>query len=148
MSAATRLNLSRQLSASVQDSYRIVVDVERFPEFMENVTSVEILSEDAGRKVIAWEMTIDDAPLDWVEEVHYDAERLRADFRAIDGVFERFDGHWQVFPDSTGSRVEFALEYEIGLPEIEDVINPILRTRLTANLEAMMACLNKRASLL
>jgi ribosome-associated toxin RatA of RatAB toxin-antitoxin module len=146
--SSTRLTFSRRLSASTEESYRLVVDVERFPEFMDNVTSVEILSEDASEKVVAWKMMIDDAPLEWVEEVHYDADRLRVRFRAIDGVFERFDGHWQVFPEPSGSRVELELEFEIGLPEVEEVINPVLTTRLTANIEAMMACLNKRESAL
>jgi ribosome-associated toxin RatA of RatAB toxin-antitoxin module len=146
MASVTRLTLRRQLRAPVQRSYGIVVDVERFPEFMDNVTSVKILSADSGRKVVAWEMMIDDAPLDWVEEVRYDAERCRVDFRAIEGVFERFDGRWQVLPDPMGSRVELDLEYEIGLPEIEDVIGPILKTRLEANLESMIASLNERAS--
>jgi ribosome-associated toxin RatA of RatAB toxin-antitoxin module len=146
MASVTRLTLCRQLQAPVQRSYGIVVDIERFPEFMDNVTSVKILSSDSARKVVAWEMMIDDAPLDWVEEVRYDAERCCVDFRAIEGVFERFDGRWQVLPDPMGSRVELDLEYEIGLPEIEDVIGPILKTRLEANLESMIASLNERAS--
>jgi len=146
MALVTRLTLCRRLNVPVEHSYGIVVDVERFPEFMDNVTSVKILSADSGTKVVAWEMMIDDAPLDWVEEVRYDPERFCVDFRAIDGVFERFDGRWQVLPDPMGSRVELDLQYEIGLPEIEDVIGPILRTRLEANLETMIACLNERAS--
>jgi ribosome-associated toxin RatA of RatAB toxin-antitoxin module len=146
MASVTRLTLCRRLRATVERSYGIVVDIERFPEFMDNVTSVKILSSEAARKVVAWEMMIDDAPLDWVEEVRYDAERCCVDFRALEGVFERFDGRWQVLPDPMGSRVELNLEYEIGLPEIEDVIGPILKTRLRANLESMIACLNERAS--
>jgi len=146
MALVTRLTLCRRLNVPVEHSYGIVVDVERFPEFMENVTSVKILSAQAATKVVAWEMMIDDAPLDWIEEVRYDAERHCVDFRAVDGVFERFDGRWQVLPDPIGSRVELDLEYEIGLPEIEDVIGPILKTRLEANLETMIASLNERAA--
>jgi coenzyme Q-binding protein COQ10 len=142
--SSTRLKVSRALTAPACDSYRIVTEIERFPEFMDNVTSVKILTAQDNRKVIAWELMIDDAPLDWVEEVRYDEQLLRADFCAIDGVFERFDGHWQVFPATNGSRVEVQLEYELGLPEIEDIIGPILKSRLTANLEAMLACIESR----
>jgi coenzyme Q-binding protein COQ10 len=146
MPSSTCITLSRLLSAPVADAYNIVVEIERFPEFMENVNSIKILSAEGTRKVIAWEMTIDDAPLDWIEEVNYDAHHHRVEFCAIDGVFERFDGYWQVFPMGSGSKVELQLEYELGLPEIEHIIGPILKSRLMANLETMLASIESRGT--
>lgn len=144
MSLPTTLTLSRLVSAPAADSYRIVVEIERFPEFMQNVNSVRVLREEGNRKLIAWEMTIDDALLDWVEEAQYDSNQMRVDFRAVEGVFERFDGYWQVFPMTCGSKVELRIEYELGLPEIEHIVGPILKNRLTSNLEIMLNCIQSR----
>ena len=60
-------------------------------------------------------MTIDDAPLDWIEEVQYDEPKHRVEFRAIEGIFERFDGFWQVSLDASGSASTPDIEYEIDL---------------------------------
>jgi ribosome-associated toxin RatA of RatAB toxin-antitoxin module len=146
MSSSTRLTVSRRVAASIEDAYRIVIEIEQFPEFMDNVESVEILSTEGARKTIAWTMIIDDAPLDWTEEVSYDDKQFRVDFRAIDGIFERFDGYWQVFPEATGSRIDLDLEYELGLPEIAHIISPILKDRLLVNLEAMLTAIQNRAT--
>lgn len=145
MASSTRLTVSQRVAASIEDAYRIVIEIEQFPEFMDNVESVEILSTEGPKKVIAWTMMIDDAPLDWTEEVLYDENQFRVEFRAIDGIFERFDGYWQVFPDATGSRIDLDLEYEIGLPEIAHIISPILKDRLMVNLEAMLTAIQNRA---
>lgn len=145
MGKATRLKLTRNLKAPAAEAYGIVEEIERFPDFMENVTTVQMLSNDGKRKVAAWELVIDDAPLNWIEEAVYDKKRLRVDFRATEGVFERFDGFWQVHPKDNGCTVELQLEYEVGLPEIEHIIGPILKERLTANLELMLECIEDRA---
>jgi ribosome-associated toxin RatA of RatAB toxin-antitoxin module len=127
------------LNASTEKSFRIVQEVERFPEFMNNVTSVEIMSAEDARKVVAWEMMIDDVPLNWTEEIFYDFKLRRASFKVLDGVFERFDGYWQVSTNGTGSIVEVLVDYDLGVPEIDEIIGPILKERLIHNLEAMLS---------
>jgi len=141
---AYRISISRAIARPAAEAYAVVEDIARFPEFMPNVDAVRILETDDHRKVAHWDTTIDDAPLDWVEEGIYDPERLMVRFRALEGVFDRFDGFWQVRPADDGSEVVFELEYSIGLPEIDDIIGPILRERLIANTEAMLAALEGR----
>ncbi len=61
----------------------------------------------------------------------------------MEGVFDRFDGYWQVIRDGEGSQVTFELVYEIGLPEIEDIVGPILRERMVENAESMLEAIEK-----
>jgi ribosome-associated toxin RatA of RatAB toxin-antitoxin module len=93
--------------------------------------------------VAEWDTTIDDAPLSWVEEGIYDKTNRIVRFRALEGVFDRFDGYWQVEPAGDGSRVTFELTYEIGLPEIEEIVGPLLRKRMVENAESMLAAIEK-----
>lgn len=136
--------MSRRLRQSADTSFKVVENVEAFPDFMPNVNSVTLIEQDTNRKVALWDTTIDDAPLSWVEEGIYDRERLLVRFRAIEGVFDRFDGYWQVIPTEGGSQVTFELAYEIGLPEIEDIIGPLLRERMIENAESMLAAIERR----
>jgi len=138
------LEMTHNLKRPAAEAFRVVEDVERFPEFMPSVTSVTLLETVGRRKVAAWNTTIDGAPLDWVEEGIYDPDNYLVRFRALEGVFDRFDGFWQVTPDGDGSRVTFKLTYEIGLPEIEDIVGPLLRERLIENAESMLAAIEKQ----
>ena len=47
-------------------------------------------------------------------------------------------------PEGEGSRVIFELTYELGLPEIEDLVGPILRERLIENVENMLKAIEQR----
>ena len=146
MAASHRITLRRTLAVAPDAAYKLVVDVERFPEFMDSVMRVEVTESTADRKVAIWETLIDGAPLDWVEEGVYRPEARRVDFRAIDGIFDRFDGYWQVEDDGAGCRVDLQLDYAVGLDEIEDIIGPILKQRLTENLQSMLDGLERRAA--
>ena len=139
-----KIAMSRHLDRPAAEAFEIVEDLERFPEFMPNVNSLTLLEVDGDRKVAAWETTIDDAPLDWVEEGIYDRQNMIVRFRSLEGVFDRFDGFWQVTPEGEGSRVTFELLYEIGLPEIEEIVGPLLRERMIENAESMLTAIDKR----
>ena len=138
------ITMSRTLRRPAAEAFRTVGDLEHFPEFMPNVNALTLLEVDGDRKVAAWDTTIDDAPLTWIEEGIYDEENLIVRFRALEGVFDRFDGYWQVVPEGEGSRVTFELTYEIGLPEIEDLVAPILRERMIENAESMLKAIEQR----
>jgi ribosome-associated toxin RatA of RatAB toxin-antitoxin module len=84
-------------------------------------------------------MVIDEAPLNWTEEICYDIALRRASFRALDGVFEQFDGYWQVSGNGAGSTVEVRIDYDLGVPEIDHIVGPILKERLLDNLDAMLS---------
>lgn len=138
------ISMSRRIACRAAAAYAVVEDIGHFPDFMPNVDAITILEEDGHRKVAHWETTIDDAPLDWVEEGIYDPDQLLVRFRSLEGVFDRFDGSWQVKPVDGGSEVVFDLEYSVGLPEIDEIIGPILRERLLENSEAMLAAVEGR----
>ena len=139
-----RIAISRQVACKPAQAYAVVEDLERFPEFMPNVEAIRIISDDGRRTVAHWDTIIDGAPLDWVEEGIYERDELRVRFKALEGVFDRFDGFWQVKSVDGDSEVIFELEYSIGLPEIDEIIGPILRERLIDNTEAMLEALEGR----
>jgi coenzyme Q-binding protein COQ10 len=138
------IEISRHLKRPAPEAFRVVEDVERFPDFMPNVNSIRLLESSGNRKVAAWSVTIDDAPLDWIEEGLYDHDQLLVKFRALEGVFDRFDGYWQVRPEGDESLVCFELVYELGLPEIEEIVGPLLRERMIENAESMLSAIEKR----
>ena len=140
-----RIAMARHLSTKAAVAYDIVCHPDRFPEFMPNVESVRIVESGPTRKVAEWAIVIDEAPLEWREEGTYDHAAHRVTFRALDGVFDRFDGFWEVVDEADGCRVAFELEYEVGLPEIEEIVGPMLEDKLIENANGMLCAIEKRA---
>ncbi len=141
---AYTIAMSRWLSRPPEHGYEIMENVEQFPEFMPNVNVVKLLEHEGNRKVASWDIMLDDAPLSWVEEGLYDRDEFLIRFRSLEGVFDRFDGFWKVQAESEGSRISFELVYEIGLPEIEEIVGPLLHQRLVENAESMLDAIEKR----
>lgn len=141
------IQLTRVLQVEPRRAFDVVYDVENFPSFMSNVSAVDVVSDDGRCKIVKWGMVIDGAPLDWTEEIIYDHDRLTAQFKALDGVFLRFDGLWRVQPGEGGAQLDLELSYDLGLPEIEDIVGPILDERLRRNLDAMLENIQARAAL-
>lgn len=138
------ISMSRYMKCPAVNVYKVVEDIEHFSEFMPNVTAIVVLKHEGNHKITRWETMLDDAPFDWVEEGVYDHQNLSVRFRALEGLFERFDGVWQVTPEVDGCRLTFELTYGIGLPEIEDMIAPILQDLMNKNVDSMLAAIEKR----
>lgn len=147
LSKGKSIQIAKTLDVDPHRAFDVVYDVESFPTFMPSVTTAEVISSDGARKVVKWEMLIDGAPLDWTEDIRYDRERLTADFTALDGVFLHFDGTWRVRAGANGTELAVSVFYDLGLPEIEEIIGPILDERLRQNLDAMLVNIQARAGL-
>jgi ribosome-associated toxin RatA of RatAB toxin-antitoxin module len=147
LSKGKSIQIAKTLDVDPHRAFDVVYDVESFPTFMPSVTTAEVISSDGARKVVKWEMLIDGAPLDWTEDIRYDRERLTADFKALDGVFLHFDGTWRVRAGDNGTELAVSVFYDLGLPEIEEIIGPILDERLRQNLDAMLVNIQARAGL-
>jgi ribosome-associated toxin RatA of RatAB toxin-antitoxin module len=145
-STSYQIRVQRRLNVPPSVSFQVVEDVANFPTFMPNVEEITLLEDTATRKVALWKIVIDEAPLEWVEEGIYSQADLTVVFRALDGVFDRFDGRWSIVPDGACSEIHLELDYELGLPEIEEIIGPILRERLRANALDMLAYIEDRIS--
>ncbi len=138
------IQISRILRADPRKAFDVVYDVEHFPSFMPNVTAARVISSDGDRKTVEWDMLIDGAPLNWTEDILYDRDLLTADFKALDGAFSHFDGTWRVWAGANGTELEVSVFYDLGLPEIEDIIGPVLEERMRQNLDAMLESIEAR----
>lgn len=155
---ARQLSLSQPVNRPAAEVYTLLLDLERFPDYMPDVRRVTPLAESAftpgsrgvreangARRVTAWEIALGDAPLTWVQEDLAEADTLTLRFRALESVFDRAEGYWQVTPEPGGCRVRFEITYELDLPEIEAALEPILREKLAAFAQGMLTALARRA---
>ncbi|WP_163511858.1 type II toxin-antitoxin system RatA family toxin [Fodinicola acaciae] len=138
-----------RLEVSPAAAWDAVCDVESYPAYMENVRSVKI-TDDTKRsnRISAWSVFLKGSILEWTESDQIDDERRRIDFQQVDGDLEHFAGYWQVIeadgPDSC--EVVLYVDFEIGIPLLADMLNPVAKTALEDNSTKMLRGLEQRAS--
>jgi ribosome-associated toxin RatA of RatAB toxin-antitoxin module len=128
-------------------SWAAVIDVESYPESMENVRSVEIVGEtDSGTRTTAWSVNLKGSVLEWAEEEWLDHEAMRFNFRQVSGDLADFSGYWGVRPadDGRSSIVTLDVDFDIGIPLLAGMLNPVASAALRDNSQQMLAALEQR----
>jgi ribosome-associated toxin RatA of RatAB toxin-antitoxin module len=122
-----------------ETAWRIISDFGNYPSIMKNVDKVVVHDRGERDGKSEWFVSLDSAPLHWLERDTYDASRYGIEFESIDGDFESIRGFWRV-EDAAGEgiKLEYGLDYNLGIPVIEEVVGDIFREKMKKNVESMM----------
>lgn len=134
-------------AAPVERVYEIARDIERFPEFMEDVAEVEILEQTEERQVSRWVGLIKELNrrVNWTEEDFWDKEARSCEFRMLEGDFSSYGGTWRFEPEGEGCLVTLVVEYEYNVPLIGPLIKNLLRKKMQQNCDSMLAAIKEEA---
>jgi ribosome-associated toxin RatA of RatAB toxin-antitoxin module len=134
------VELDIEIRAPAARVWDAVVDVERYPESMENVRSVEIRDVKSRElRHTAWSVILKGSILEWVEEEHLDHDRRVVTFHQVKGDMEVYTGEWVVEergPTLTHTRLQ--ITFEIGIPLLADMLNPVAQRSLHENCAEML----------
>ncbi len=131
----------------VAEVYALAQDIERFPEFMADVQSVEILEDDPPRRVSRWTGVIKEfnRTIEWTEEDYWDDGAHLCTFSQLEGDFSEYSGRWQFTEVPTGTRVQLEVNYDYNVPLIGALIKNLLRKKMQQNTDDMLAALKGEA---
>jgi hypothetical protein len=104
---------------------RRVTDFGRWPAASESVRSVEVMAQEDGSEVSEWEVIFREGLLRWTERDWIDIAANRAMFDLIEGDPHQFNGTWDVLPGADGSILTFDAEFDLGMPSLAHVLDPI-----------------------
>lgn len=107
---------------------------ERYPELADAVR--EVVTEDGG--VSTWEVSFRDGILRWQERDSFDEEAGRIAFDLVDGDFKSFSGEWVVSEHPRGVRVRFAADFDLGIPSLAALIDPLAERTLYRNIASII----------
>ncbi|MFP4248602.1 MAG: type II toxin-antitoxin system RatA family toxin [Armatimonadota bacterium] len=135
------------IAAPVEEVYAIAKDVERFPQFMDDVQDVEILEEEGPRRVSHWVGLIEEfnRTLEWTEEDYWDDENHSCRFEMIEGDFTEYSGIWTFEEDEGGTLVKLAVDYEYAVPLIGPLIKKLLHRKVQQNCDNMLSAIKEQA---
>ena len=128
------------IRAPIDEVWKILVDVEGYPEAMEHVRSVRVVEQvDERVRHVAWSVLLKGSVLEWVEEEHMDPENHSIVFRQLSGDLEFFDGHWALKANGGGhTDAVFEVLFEIGIPPLAEMLNPVAQRALHESCTEML----------
>lgn len=125
----------------VKALYELICDMERFPSFMPDLVSVTCLEREENRTLTDWEAKVDGLTLRWKEEDIFDDTGLRIAYRQTAGDLQRFEGAWQIVPRCGGARVELTASFDLGIPMLAPLVEPLLTRRIEENCRGMLCAI-------
>src|SRR5690242_18902055 len=123
------LSLEMDIRSSIDRVWDAVLDIERYPAVMDNVRWVEVRGmEGDSVRHSAWSIILKGSILEWEETDHIVRDGYEIVFAQTAGDLEVFDGKWSLTvlePELT--KVTFDVEFEIGIPLLADMLNPVAK---------------------
>ncbi|MFD0266173.1 type II toxin-antitoxin system RatA family toxin [Streptomyces sp. NPDC127106] len=139
------VEVSLRIEAPVEETWRAVTRLEDYAAYMENVESVTVQGEEHGKRRSEWSVLLKGSVLEWVEWDELDDATRTMTFQQISGDLDRFTGYWRVDPqDGDASLVTFSVDFEIGIPLLADMLNPVATKALRENSEQMLRAIERR----
>ena len=126
--------------------FAAVADFAAYPRHTDAVREVVVrpvggaVGGAAGGEVESdWEVNFRNGVLAWTERDVVDPGQRRIAFEQTDGDFAVFTGSWLVEPDGNGSTVTFEASFDLGMPSLAPMIDPIAERALVDNIRAILA---------
>jgi len=121
--------------------YNRVKDFARYPELSPVVRSVVVHERRGDEEHSDWEVYFRNGILRWTEADVFDPARRLIAFRQLSGDFEEFTGTWAVHADGDGCLIEFAAEFDFGIPSLAGILDPVAERVLKETIAAVLTSL-------
>jgi uncharacterized membrane protein len=135
------------INAPLERVYGIAKDNRAFPEFMNDVKSLEIVEQDGPRVVSDWVGLVPAFGLKvkWRQEDVWDDAARACAFRQIQGDYDRLDGEWTFSEENGGTRFSSVVNYEYVVPGLGPLVKKVVHGLVVKNLEGVLQAIKDRA---
>lgn len=130
---------ARVYNRSAADIYAALSDFGRYPECSSAVRSVRIDASEKGDLISAWETNFRGGILRWVEKDFFDPVAGTIRFEQTEGDIEHFTGTWTVKSVEDGGMVRFTAQFDMGMPSLSKILDPIAEHALRENITAIIS---------
>ncbi|KOV71379.1 cyclase [Streptomyces sp. AS58] len=120
--------------------YRRISDFRRYPEFTDTVREVRVdapLSD--GTLVSEWTVVFRGGLMCWRERDTLSPETYSLTFEQLSGDFQTFEGSWSCQPRGGGTLVVFTASFDLGIPTLAEILDPVAESTLRANIARILA---------
>ena len=135
------------IDAPIDKVYAVARDNRAFPEFMEDVESLEIVEEDGDRIVSDWVGKIPTFGLKvkWQQEDTWSPAEHTCHFKQVKGDYDTMSGLWKLTEEKNGTRFDSTLDYEYVVPGLGPLVGKVIYGLVVKNMEGVLEAIKKRA---
>ncbi|MCU0317408.1 MAG: SRPBCC family protein [Fimbriimonadaceae bacterium] len=135
------------INAPLEQVYAIAKDNRSFPEFMEDVLSLQVTEEVGPRVVSDWVGIIKtfNMKVRWTQEDVWDDEAKTCHFRQVKGDYDQMDGVWVLREENGGTRFDSTVNYVYQVPLLGPLVAKVVHSLVIKNLDGVLASIKGRA---
>ena len=126
------------------DIYPILKNMESYPEFMEDLVSVEVIERKENTTVTKWVSNVDGKTIKWTELDTFNDEEMHISYKQIEGDLKRMEGEWILTEIPEGTEITLTVDFEFGIPMIASLLNPILKRKVKDNSTNMLNAIKEK----
>ncbi len=141
------IDTSVLIDAPIERVYAIAKNGESFPEFMEDVESVEVIEREGGRVVSEWVGRVPTfgMKIRWRQEDLWDDSRHTCGFKQVKGDYDEMSGTWTFTEEAGGTRFDSQLHYEYVVPGLGPLVGRVIYGLVVKNMEGVLGAIKSRA---
>ncbi|HST55167.1 MAG TPA: SRPBCC family protein [Solirubrobacteraceae bacterium] len=124
--------------ADVDELFAHIERFETYPDIADNVRAVTVSDRTQDTFTSCWEVNFRNGILKWEELDSIDRENHRITFSQLQGDLASFTGKWIVDAVDGGARVEFSGEFDLGIPSLASMLDPVAVRTLTSNVRELI----------
>lgn len=132
------------VKAEPHEVYPILKDMEKYPEFMDDLESVEVIERKENTTMTKWVSNVDGRIIKWTELDTFDDANMHIAYRQTEGDLRKFEGEWILTPVEDGTEIKLTVDFEFGIPMIAGLLNPILKKKVRENSMNMLQAIKNR----
>lgn len=138
------------IHADLETVYNLAREVERFPDFMPDIESVDVKerSADGTRLVTEWVGVASDFKLKvrWTEEDLWDQVEHTCRFTQITGDYQEYEGLWSFIPEGERlTRFTSEIKYELEIPLIGPLLKALVAKLAKENVQRILEAIKIRS---
>ena len=121
----------------------ILIDFEKYPDMMTDVIDVKCHVDDEHFRS-EWTVLLNGSKMSWQEiDIFYKHEKIV--FEQTIGDLEIYKGEWRIEKNGKNKyTVILNIEFDLGIPSLEDVLNPLGIKAIKANSEQMLKAIQTK----
>ena len=130
--------LAHARGRSAADVYPLLCDFERWPRYSDAIRAVSVTARGGDRLASTWEVAFRQGILRWTEEDRLEPGSQSIHFRQTSGDAGHFAGTWAVSDEPQGCRIRFTAEFDLGIPTMSDLLDPIAEEAMRDNIHSIL----------
>lgn len=120
--------------------FHMARDVESYANFMRNVESIRVLSDDGVIRFTEWIANVPalGRKLRWVERDVWDESMRLCKFEMVEGDMDSYSGEWRFEQHEDGTVMKLTISYEYAIPLVGQLLQRLIEKLVEANADSML----------